>query len=170
MVATAHAADLLRDGKIEKIVLTRPAVEAGETLGFLPGDVSSKVLPYILPVRNIFYERLGVSFTDYCLKTNKIEVVPLAHMRGHTFKDCFVLFDEAQNATPKQMLLFLSRIGERVRAAITGDTAQSDLKQQNGLSDAISRLTDLPHVGIVEFDRNDVVRSAFCKAVLERYE
>ena len=170
MVATAHAADLLRDNRIEKIILTRPIVEAGEALGFLPGNVSEKVLPYILPVRNIFYERLGASFTDYCFKSGKIEVVPLAHMRGHSFHDCFVLFDEAQNATPKQMLLFLSRIGERGRVAVTGDTAQSDIRNLNGLSDAIARLQDLASVGIVTFTRDDVVRSDFCRKVLERYE
>ena len=170
MVAAAYAADLLRDNKIEKIYLTRPAVEAEESLGFLPGGVDEKLLPYILPVRAIFYERMGKSFTDYCLKTERIHVIPFAHLRGHTLKNAFVLLDEAQNCTPRQMLLFLSRLGEDVTVAITGDTAQSDICGPNGLADAIQRLDGLASVDVTQFERSDVVRSGFCQAVLERYQ
>lgn len=170
MLATAYAADRLQAGDIDKIVLTRPIVESEEHLGFLPGGVDEKVLPYILPVRAIFYERMGKSFTDYCLKTGKIEVIPLAYMRGHTLKDSMVLFDEAQNCTPKQMLLFLSRLGHGVTAAITGDLRQSDIRGQNGLEDAITRLEGLRGFGVTRFTREDVVRSGFCQKVLERYE
>lgn len=170
MVAAAYAADLLRDNKIEKIYLTRPAVEAEESLGFLPGGVDEKLLPYILPVRAIFYERMGKSFTDYCLKTERIHVIPFAHLRGHTLKNAFVLLDEAQNCTPRQMLLFLSRLGEDVTVAITGDTAQSDISGPNGLADAIQRLDGLASVDVTRFERSDVVRSGFCQAVLGRYQ
>ena len=169
MLAAAFAADRLQAGDIDKIILTRPIVESEEHLGFLPGGVNEKVLPYILPVRSIFYERMGKSFTDYCLKTEKIEVVPLAYMRGHTFKDSVVLFDEAQNCTPKQMLLFLSRLGHGVTVAVTGDTRQSDLAGCSGLEDAVARLEGLPGVGVTRFDRGDVVRSGFCQQVLGRY-
>lgn len=170
MLAAAYAADRLQAGDIDKIVLTRPIVESEEHLGFLPGGVDEKVLPYILPVRAIFYERMGKSFTDYCLKTGKIEVVPLAYMRGHTFKDSVVLFDEAQNCTPKQMLLFLSRLGHGVTVAVTGDTRQSDIPGLSGLEDAVTRLDGLPGVGVTRFDRGDVVRSGFCQQVLGRYD
>lgn len=169
-LATAYAADELQAGRVDKIILTRPVVESEEHLGFLPGGVEEKILPYILPVRSIFYERMGKSFTDYCMKTQKIECVPLAYMRGHTFKNCVVLFDEAQNCTAKQMLLFLSRLGENVTVAVTGDPLQSDLHRANGLDDAIERLSDMKGVGVVRFTREDVVRSGFCQQVLERYE
>ena len=170
LLAAAFAADRLQAGDIDKIILTRPIVESEEHLGFLPGGVNEKVLPYILPVRSIFYERMGKSFTDYCLKTEKIEVVPLAYMRGHTFKDSVVLFDEAQNCTPRQMLLFLSRLGHGVTVAVTGDTRQSDIAGLSGLEDAVTRLDGLPGVGVTRFDREDVVRSGFCQQVLGRYD
>lgn len=170
LLAAAFAADRLQAGDIDKIILTRPIVESEEHLGFLPGGVNEKVLPYILPVRSIFYERMGKAFTDYCLKTEKIEVVPLAYMRGHTFKDSVVLFDEAQNCTPKQMLLFLSRLGHGVTVAVTGDIRQSDIAGLSGLEDAVTRLEGLPGVGVTRFDREDVVRSGFCQQVLGRYD
>ena len=168
-VATALAADLLAQNKIEKLILTRPLVEAGEKMGFLPGTMDEKMLPYLLPVLSILHERLGVSFTDYLIKTKRIVGLPLAFARGHTFKDCFVLLDEAQNMTASQMKLFLTRIGEDCTVVINGDVSQKDLHNAHGLEDAIRRIGDLKGVGHVAFNRDDIVRSGLCQAIVDRY-
>lgn len=170
-VATCVAVDLLRTNKIKRIVLTRPIVEAGENLGFLPGEIDDKVAPYILPIRHILHERLGKAATDNLIRTERITALPLAYMRGHTFgPDTFVLFDEAQNADARQMKLFLTRVGEDAKVVINGDVTQTDIRGVSGLEDAIGRVFDLRGVGVVEFTHADIVRSGLCRLIAERYE
>lgn len=170
-VSLAIAAQMLQENQIERIIITRPMVGVDEQdLGALPGNVDEKLAPWMLPSLDVLVERLGKSFVDYLMKVDRIRVSPLALMRGSSFKDSFLFITETQNATVKQIKMLLTRVGDNTRVCVEGDPNQSDLRGPNGLQDAITRLNDLPHVGIVEFDRNDVVRSAFCKAVLERYE
>jgi len=169
-VAAAYAADLIRDKKIDKIIITRPAVEAGESLGFLPGDMDEKFDPYFAPVRDILIERLGSGMVEYLVKNKRIEVKPLAYMRGTTFKNAFVLLDEAQNTTPQQMLLFLTRIGENSRISVNGDLKQTDLRGITGLLDAVKRCRNIKSAGIVEFGREDIVRSGIVREIIEAYE
>ena len=169
-IAAAHAADLLRDKKIEKFIITRPAVEAGESLGFLPGELDEKFEPYFAPVRDILAERLGTGHLEALIRNKRIDVKPLAYMRGSTFKDAFVLLDEAQNTTPAQMKLFLTRIGERARVSVNGDLKQTDIRGNNGLHDAIQRCSNLDSVGTIRFDRDDIVRSGLAQAIVEAYE
>jgi phosphate starvation-inducible PhoH-like protein len=170
-IATAYAAEQLYYKRIDKVVLTRPAVEAaGETLGFLPGElIEGKLLPYMTPYLETFSDLLGKSFLDYCLKVGYIEPVPLAFMRGRSFKNCLILADEMQSATPIQMQLLLTRIGENSKLVINGDIAQRDDKNVNGLEDASNRLGGLPEVDIIQFHDNDCVRSGLCKKVLQAY-
>jgi phosphate starvation-inducible PhoH-like protein len=168
-VAISYAAQLLQEKKINKIILTRPAVEAGESFGFLPGELDEKYAPYIDPVKDILNKRLGTSFTDYLFKRKIIEARPLAFIRGSTFEEAFVILDEAQNCTPTQMKMFLTRIGEDAKVVIDGDIQQKDIKGTSGLSDAIVRLHGMNDVGIVTFDIEDVVRSGICKEIIRRY-
>ncbi|MBE0438025.1 MAG: PhoH family protein [Methylomicrobium sp.] len=168
-VAGGYAADQLRDKLIDKIIVTRPCVEAGESLGFLPGELEDKFAPYIDPFREILNERLGKSFVDYLIKHKRIDARPLAYMRGITFKNCMVILDEAQNTTPTQMKLFLTRIGENCKVIIDGDIQQKDIRQQSGLADAINRLDNVRRVGIVNFDTNDIVRSKIVKDIIKAY-
>ena len=137
-LSTAIAAQMLKNGNIDKIITTRPAVEAGENLGFLPGEIEEKYAPYLTPVIHTLHERLGKGFTEYCLKVGKIEPLPLAYARGITFKNAFVLLDEAQNVTPTQMKMFLTRIGENCKIVVDGDLEQKDINGKSGLEDAIS--------------------------------
>ncbi|MET3789596.1 PhoH family protein [Methylobacterium radiotolerans] len=168
--AAARMAERLRDGEIERVVITRPAVEAGESLGFLPGELDEKFEPYFRPVREAFEDVLGKGFTEYLIKEGRIEARPLALLRGSTLKDADVLLDEAQNTTPGQMKMFLTRIGENTRVVVNGDPAQKDIPGPSGLMDAVSRLERVRSVGIIRFGREDVVRSGFCQDVLEAYE
>lgn len=169
--ATAMAADALANGRIERIILTRPAVEAGEQLGHLPGDVEEKFSVYIDPFRDILNERLGKGAVEYNLRHGRIVAAPLAFMRGKTFgSDTFVILDEAQNTSISQMKMFLTRIGEDCKVVVNGDVNQSDIRGQNGLADAIKRLRGLPGVRIHEFSRDDIVRSGLVRAVIDRYE
>jgi phosphate starvation-inducible PhoH-like protein len=165
------ACEMLADGSIEKILITRPAVEAGEDMGFLPGEISDKFAPYFAPVLDILNERLGASFVTYAIRAEKIVALPLAYMRGHTFKDAFVIMDEAQNTTPSQMKMFLTRMGENVKCVVNGDATQSDLAPGtvSGLEDAVYRFRGHRDVGIIRFERADVVRSGFCMDVLDAY-
>jgi len=169
-VAAGLAADDLRDGKIDKIIITRPGVEAGESFGFLPGEIEEKYAPYIDPFRDILNERLGKGQVEYLIKSKKIEAKPLAFMRGSTFKDAVIILDEAQNTTPTQMKLFLTRIGEGCTVIVDGDTAQKDISGKSGLSDAVNRLRSLSNVGVVEFHSDDIVRSGIVKDIIEAYE
>lgn len=169
--AGALAAQALESGRIERIILTRPAVESGESLGFLPGDVDEKFSVYIDAFRDILNERLGAGTVDYCLRHGRIIAAPLAYMRGKTFDaKTFVVLDEAQNTTPAQMKMFLTRIGEGCKVVINGDIAQSDIQGANGLADAVTRLAQLPGVYIHEFAREDIVRSGLVREIIDRYE
>ncbi len=169
-IAGTMAADALSAGEVEKIIITRPAVDAGESLGFLPGEMEAKYAPYIAAFRAVLDERLGKSRVEYMLKNGQIEAVPLAYMRGLTFKRAFVIMDEAQNATPQQMKLFLTRVGEDCTVVVNGDLDQKDITGESGLQDAIDRISFIPSVRVVRFDRRDVVRSGFVQEVVEAYE
>lgn len=169
--AGAIAADYLSKGLIDRIFLTRPAVEAGENLGFLPGDLDEKFSVYIEPFIDVLNERLGSSTVQYCMKHGRIVAAPLAYMRGKTFgQKTFVLLDEAQNTSPTQMKMFLTRIGEGSKVVINGDVAQSDIKGLNGLADAVQKLADLDSVFIHQFEKNDIVRSGLVAQIVEKYE
>lgn len=169
--AGALAAEALESGRIERIILTRPAVESGENLGFLPGDLDQKFSVYIDAFRDILNERLGAGTVDYCLRHGRIVAAPLAFMRGKTFNSkTFVILDEAQNTSPAQMKMFLTRIGEDCKVVINGDIKQSDIRGPNGLADAVERLGGLPNVHVHEFEREDIVRSGLVRDIIDRYE
>jgi len=170
--AAARAAERLRDGEIERIVITRPAVEAGESLGFLPGELDEKYEPYFRPVREALEEVLGAGAVEWHIKNGTIEARPLALLRGATLKHADVILDEAQNTTPGQMKMFLTRIGEGCRVIVNGDAAQKDIPGPSGLLDAVDRLcrANVRSVAVMRFTRADVVRSGFCQDVLEAYE
>jgi phosphate starvation-inducible PhoH-like protein len=168
-IATAYAAEQLYYKKIDKLIITRPAVEAEETLGFLPGELDEKYAPYLTPVRDILDKLLGKSFVDYCLKVGYIEPAPIAFMRGRTFENSIVLLDEAQNCTPNQMKLILSRVGENCKFIIDGDISQKDIKGDSGLEDAIKKLQGIPSVEVVRFMNNDIVRSGLCRKIIQAY-
>jgi len=169
--AGALAAEALESGQIERIILTRPAVEAGENLGFLPGALEEKFSVYIDAFRDILNERLGAGTVDYCLRHGRIVAAPLAFMRGKTFNSkTFVILDEAQNTTPAQMKMFLTRIGDDCRVVINGDVDQSDIRGDNGLADALLRLRGLPGIYIHKFEREDIVRSGLVRHIIDRYE
>lgn len=169
-ICAAMAADALKDKKIDKVIITRPAVESGQSLGFLPGDVVEKYEPYIAPFRQVFDERLGRGATEYYFKSKKIEAVPLNYMRGMTFNDAWVILDEAQNTTPEEMKMFLTRIGDNSKVIVNGDVSQSDIiGSVSGLLDASNRLRDSGRVGQVEFSMEDIVRSGLVREVLTAY-
>lgn len=169
-IATVMACDMLLAGVIDKIIITRPAVEAGEKLGFLPGDEHEKYAPYIAPFREIMNERLGKSRVDYLIKTEGIKAEPFAYMRGKTFKKAFIVLDEAQNVTPSQMKLFLTRMGEDCKIVVDGDISQKDIPGVSGLEDAIQRLSWIPQLGIVKFELGEIVRSGLVQDVVSSYE
>jgi phosphate starvation-inducible PhoH-like protein len=167
-IATVMACDMLTRGTIDKIIITRPAVEAGEKLGFLPGDENEKYAPYIAPFREIMNERIGKSRVDYLIKTGAIKAEPFAYMRGKTFKNAFVILDEAQNTTKVQLKLLLTRIGENCRVIVDGDIDQTDISN-SGLQDAVDRLSYIPTVSVVEFNVSEVVRSGICGEIVQAY-
>lgn len=167
--ATSRAAEQLRDGGIDKLIITRPAVEAGESLGFLPGELEEKYSPYVRPVRQALEETLGSGPVEYMMRSGQIEIAPLAFLRGMTFKNCWVILDEAQNTTPLQMKLFLTRIGENCKAIVNGDGTQQDIPGASGLKDAVERFADLRGVSVIGFGVEDVVRSGICQRIVERY-
>ena len=169
--AAALAAEALENGRIERIILTRPAVEAGEQLGFLPGALDDKFAVYIDVFRDILNERLGSGAVDYNLRHGRIVAAPLAFMRGKTFSsDTFVILDEAQNTSVEQMKMFLTRIGENCKVVVNGDINQSDIRRPNGLADAVKRVGGVPGVHVHRFDRDDIVRSGLVRALIDRYE
>lgn len=172
-VALAYAAELLRDHEIERIILTRPLVGVdGEEskIGALPGTLQEKLQFWAMPMVDVLIERLGKGAFDYFLQHDKIRIVPLAYLRGSSFNDCFIHCTEAQNTSPSQIKMLLTRVGENAQVVLDGDPQQSDLKKLNGLEDACARLEDMVDVGVVTFTRDDVVRSGFCQNVLARYE
>lgn len=168
-IAGALAAEALLNGDVERIIITRPAVEAGEKLGFLPGEIDDKYEPYIAAFRGVLTERLGKGHVDYLMKSGKIIASPLAYMRGLTFRDSFVIMDEAQNATPVQMKLFLTRIGEGAKVVINGDIEQQDIAGASGLTDAIRKISFIPEVRVTKFGAEDVVRSGICQEIVRAY-
>jgi phosphate starvation-inducible protein PhoH and related proteins len=168
--AAALAAEALRNGEIERIVVTRPAIEAGEQLGFMPGELDEKFDPYFRPVRDALEERLGSGQLEYMLKIKIIEARPLAFLRGATLKHCWVIADEMQNSTPAQMKMFLTRIGENSRFIVNGDITQKDIEGPSGLADALRRLQGLRNVAFIRFHASDIVRDEMCQAIAERYE
>ena len=171
-LAVACAVQQLVSGEVEKILLVRPAVEAGEKLGFLPGDLSQKIDPYLRPLYDALFEMLGFKETNQFIERNIIEVVPLAFMRGRTLNNSFIILDESQNATVEQMKMFLTRFGFGSKVVVTGDITQIDLPKntQSGLVHSIDVLNDLSEVGFIKFDSKDVVRHGLVQKIVEAYE
>jgi phosphate starvation-inducible PhoH-like protein len=174
LLSAARAAEALLDKEVERIIVTRPVLESGENLGFLPGDISEKFSPYFRPVQDILEKRLGGSFLQYCLRPDvkKVEIAPFAYMRGRTFENAVVILDEAQNVTKAQMKMFLTRLGENVTVIVNGDVQQCDLPKGvvSGLADALQRFSTTSRIGVVEFTKEDCVRSELCQEVLYAYE
>lgn len=169
-LAAALAAAALKDGRIEKIIITRPAVEAGENLGFLPGEIEDKFDPFLQPFKDVLNERLGKSHVEYLIRAGRIEAAPLAYMRGRTFKNAIIILDEAQNTTPTQMKMFLTRIGEGTKVIVNGDLAQKDVRGESGLEDAVARLSFIPAVKHVRFSSRDIVRSGLVQEIVSAYD
>jgi len=171
-LAVAMAAAALLERKIKRIVLCRPAVEAGERLGFLPGDMVEKINPYLRPLYDALYDILGYEKTGKMLERGVIEVAPIAFMRGRTLNDAFIILDEAQNTTTEQMKMFLTRIGFFSKALITGDVTQVDLPQgkASGLREARRILSHVPEIGFVTFDERDVVRHPIVQRIVAAYD
>ena len=171
-LAMALAVVALRNKEVERIVLTRPAVEAGEKLGFLPGDLSQKVDPYLRPLFDALYEMMGAESYQRLQERGALEVAPLAYMRGRTLSDSFIILDEAQNTTPEQMNMFLTRFGAGSRVVVTGDITQTDLPagRQSGLKQALEVLRDVPGIAMVTLDQSDVVRHDLVQAIVRAYE
>lgn len=171
-LAVALAVKALKNKEVERIILTRPAVEAGEKLGFLPGDMQDKVDPYLRPLYDALYDMLGNETFQKYVTRGTIEVAPLAYMRGRTLNDAFIILDEAQNTTPEQMKMFLTRFGFGSKMVITGDVTQIDLPggKKSGLKQAAYILRNTPGIGIVNFGESDVVRHEIVGAVIRAYE
>lgn len=171
-LAVAHAVAALKANKVKKVILTRPAVEAGESLGFLPGDLKEKVDPYLIPLYDALYEFLGVIETDLLIERGIIEIAPLAYMRGRTLENAFVILDEAQNTTKLQMKMFLTRLGFSSVMVVTGDPTQVDLgfKKESGLKDALNLVKDIDDIKIISFEKVDVIRHPLVQKIIERYE
>ena len=170
-LAVALAVQKLVSGEVEKILLVRPAVEAGEKLGFLPGDLNQKVDPYLRPLYDALYEMLGFKEASQLIERNVIEVVPLAFMRGRTLNNSFIILDESQNATVEQMKMFLTRFGFGSKVVVTGDITQIDLPKNtlSGLVHSLDVLKSIEDVGLVEFDSKDVVRHGLVQKIVEAY-
>jgi phosphate starvation-inducible PhoH-like protein len=171
-LAMAMAISAFVNKEVNRIILTRPAVEAGEKLGFLPGDLSQKVDPYLRPLLDALYDMMDYDKASRLIDKNAIEVAPLAFMRGRTLNDAFVVLDEAQNTTPMQMKMFLTRLGFNSKAVITGDTTQIDLGkgEKSGLLEAESLVKKIEGISFVYFSKNDVVRHPLVRQIIEAYE
>jgi phosphate starvation-inducible PhoH-like protein len=171
-LAMALAVVALKNKEVERIVLTRPAVEAGERLGFLPGDMTQKVDPYLRPLYDALYEIMGVESYQRLLEKGTLEVAPLAFMRGRTLSDAFIILDEAQNTTPEQMKMFLTRLGAGSRCIVTGDLSQIDLPKgkKSGLMEAVEVLRNVEGIHIVELTARDVVRHELVQKIVRAYE
>ena len=167
-VAASYAAGELFHRRVSKIILTRPNVETGRGLGFLPGELEEKYAPYLQPFEEIFKRCLGTSFYEYAVKAKNIEAKPLGFMRGSTFDNCIVLADEMQNCTKEEMKMLLSRIGKNCKMIFSGDTEQADI-DNSGLDDATRRLEGIPGIEVVRFMDDDIVRSKMCKQIIIAY-
>ena len=168
-LSVVYAVDLLKKGDIKRIVLTRPVVEAGEALGFLPGDLKEKVDPYLRPLYDGLNDLLGNEQVQKYIEKGIIEIAPMAYMRGRTLEDAFVILDEAQNTTKSQMLMVLTRMGFRTKMIINGDTTQIDLKQDSGFIQALKLLKGKKDIGFVELSPVDIVRNPLVQIVIEAY-
>ena len=170
-LAVIKAVSVLKAGNVKRIVLTRPAVEAGESLGFLPGDLKEKVDPYLTPLYDALHDMLGLEQTDKLIEKGTIEIAPLAYMRGRTLDDSFIILDEAQNTTPAQMKMFLTRLGYNSKMVITGDITQIDLKPhtKNGLIDASKILGGIDEIKVIHLTSDDVVRHPLVQKIIEKY-
>jgi len=171
-LAVVLAIAALKKGTVKRIILTRPAVEAGESLGFLPGDLKEKVDPYLRPVYDALYQIFGVEHTNRLMERGVVEIAPLAYMRGRTLDDAFVILDEAQNTTIAQMKMFLTRLGFQSKMIVNGDISQIDLPKGavSGLVDAQRTLHDIKNIAFVNFDANDVVRHPVVAQIIEAYD
>jgi phosphate starvation-inducible protein PhoH and related proteins len=171
-LAVACAVEALETGRVDRLVLVRPAVEAGERLGFLPGDLSQKIDPYLRPIYDALYEMLGFEKVERFIEKNVIEVAPLAYMRGRTLNNAFIILDEAQNATVEQMMMCLTRIGSGSTAVVTGDITQTDLPPQkrSGLKHAIKVLHEIEGIRFIHFDSRDVVRHPLVQKIVDAYQ
>ncbi|HVU38681.1 MAG TPA: PhoH family protein [Opitutales bacterium] len=171
-LAVASALQALMENQVEKIILARPAVEAGEALGFLPGDLREKILPYLRPLHDAMYEMLGKEESERMIEKGVIEIAPLAYMRGRTLTNAYVLLDEAQNTTPEQMVMFLTRLGDHSRMIITGDITQVDLPRSkiSGLKQAVQVLQGIEGIKLFYFDLVDVVRHPLVSAIIKAYD
>ena len=171
-LAVACAVDAMERDAVQRIILTRPAVEAGERLGFLPGDLTQKVDPYLRPLYDALYDLLGFERTQKCFEKQTIEIAPLAYMRGRTLDDAFIILDEAQNTTPEQMKMFLTRMGVGSKVVVTGDVTQIDLpdKVRSGLIDALHVLRDVEGIAQVRLTEKDVVRHRLVQQIVKAYE
>jgi phosphate starvation-inducible PhoH-like protein len=166
------AVGLLRSGQVRKIVLVRPAVEAGERLGFLPGDLVAKVNPYLRPLFDALNEIMDAETVKRYMDNDIIEILPLAYMRGRTLNNAVIILDEGQNATPAQMKMFLTRLGINSKIVVTGDLTQTDLPRsiKSGLEDAVQRLRDVEGVAIVYLDESDIIRNPLVTRIVKAYE
>ena len=171
-LAVAKAVEMVESGKIERIILTRPAVEAGERLGFLPGELKDKMDPYMRPLYDALYDTMSGDKAQKKILSEEIEIAPLAFMRGRTLNNAFIILDEAQNTTTQQMLMFLTRMGENSYMLITGDPSQIDLPNgtQSGLKEALNILKDEPDIGFVHFGTKDVVRHKLVAKIIQAYD
>ncbi len=171
-VAAAMGVSLLKQGVVDRLILSRPAVEAGERIGFLPGDLKDKVDPYLRPLYDALYDTMPGEQVEKCIENGDIEIAPLAFMRGRTLSNAYVILDEAQNTTPIQMKMFLTRLGENSRMVVTGDASQVDLPSgmPSGLKDAADRLKGLDRVAIVNLTEKDIVRHGLVTQIVNAYE
>ena len=171
-LAVAAAASLLKHGQVKRIVLARPAVEAGERLGFLPGDLQAKVNPYLRPLFDALHDMMDFEQVKRFMVGDVIEVIPLAFMRGRTLNESVVILDEAQNTTASQMLMFLTRLGHDSKMIVTGDVSQVDLPEDtpSGLADAMQRLHGVAGIGMVQLERSDIVRHRLVQSIVNAYE
>jgi phosphate starvation-inducible PhoH-like protein len=171
-LAVAKAVASLQQGLVKKIVLSRPAVEAGEKLGFLPGDLKEKVDPFLRPIYDALYEMMPYDQVEKKLANNIIEIAPIAFMRGRTLEDCFIILDEAQNTTKIQMKMFLTRLGKNSKMVVVGDNTQIDLisKNDSGLIDASKKLKNIQDIGFIELDQRDVIRHEVVRKIINAYE
>lgn len=171
-LAVAMAVKAFRSQEVNRIILTRPAVEAGEKLGFLPGDLQNKVDPYLRPLYDALFDMLGTENFQRCLERGNIEVAPLAYMRGRTLDDSFIILDEAQNTTPEQMKMFLTRLGFNSKAVVNGDVTQIDLPsiKKSGLVEAANVLKDVEGISLIKLTEKDVVRHRLVQNIIKAYE
>lgn len=171
-LAMAMAIIALKEEKVSRIILTRPAVEAGEALGFLPGDLAEKIAPYLRPLHDALYDMLPVEEIEKYMERNIIEIAPLAYMRGRTLNHAFIILDEAQNSTAEQLFMFLTRLGQYSRAVITGDPTQIDLphNKESGLLEAKVALANVPGLSMIHFEKSDVVRHPLVQRIIKAYE